>query len=223
MPEPAKEKARSRFTQMYRAGAFRPVARFISDKSNEEDRLADSVAQVFEMDATYAARGKVLAPALLVPACLLRAIEPGRRFVKTDAQPARDVLDQRNFSNGKVEVHRLDGLLDPDSGSFESEGDRALELALHSRLVEDPTMKLNSAVDLAAWLDTLAAEDVTLLVLRQSGYTLTEIAAATDSSTSKVFSRLKALVNELAERAGLTAAKKPRKPRTPKLSTELDS
>ena len=39
-------------------------------------------------------------------------------------------------------------------------------------------MKLFSAVDLSAWLDTLATDDATLLVLRQSGYTLTEIAEA---------------------------------------------
>ena len=223
MPETAKEIARKRFEKLYSARAFKPVARFVSDKANEEDRLAEAVAMTYEMDQRYAGRGKMLDPGILVHACRLRATDPTRRFVKTDAQQARDVLHQPNFSAGKVEVHRLDGLLDRDSGGFESEGDRALELALHARLVEDPTMKLNSAVDLAAWLDTLETQDVTLLVLRQSGYTLTEIAEATDGSTSKVFSRLKALGNELAERAGIAVSKKPRKPRTPKVTPEMGS
>ena len=195
--------ARTRFGQLYGRRAFKPVARFIADRRNEEDRLQDAVAQVYEMDQRYAARGKLLEPALLVHACRLRAIDHSRRFVKSDAQPARDVLHPSNFTSGKVQVHRLDGLIDPETGGFNAEGDRALELGLADELTANPSRKISSAIDLVDWLETLTAVDREMLAHRLAGFTLSEIAEEQGRSITAVFTRLHELGHRLADRMGV--------------------
>jgi hypothetical protein len=57
----------------------------------------------FEMAARYAERGQVPDDSILVHSRRLRAVDLGRRFVRDDAQPARDVLHPLNFGKGKAE------------------------------------------------------------------------------------------------------------------------
>ena len=63
-----------------------------------------------------------------------------------------------------------------------------------------------SAVDLEAWLASLPENDQEILAMRQAGSTLADIAEHLDVSVSKVFSRLKMLGLQLADRAGLPVA-----------------
>jgi hypothetical protein len=160
----------------------------------------------FEMAARYAERGQVLNDAILVHSCRLRAVDLGRGFVRDDAQPARDVLHPLNYAKGRVAVLRLDGLVD-DDGDFVAQGDvEALVPGLATALQVNPQRDIISAVDLEAWVASLAPADRELLAMRQMGATLADIAEHLDVSISKVFSRTKTLGLLLADRTGLPVA-----------------
>ena len=197
---------RSSFDQKVRRGIFKPVARRLSGPE-AEDRLQDGICQVFEMFARYAReKDKVLDDGILVHSCKQRALDLGRRFVRDDAQPARDVLHPLNYLKGKVEVLRLDGLLGDDGEFLAQDEAEALVPGLATALQVNPQRDIISAVDLEAWIALLADTDQEFLSMRQAGSTLREIAEALDVSISKVFSRLKLLGLLLADRAGLPVA-----------------
>jgi len=197
---------RSSFDQKVRRGIFKPVARRLSGPE-AEDRLQDGICQVFEMFARYAReKDKVLDDGILVHSCKQRALDLGRRFVRDDAQPARDVLHPLNYLKGKVEVLRLDGLLGDDGEFLAQDEAEALVPGLATALQVNPQRDIISAVDLEAWIALLTDTDQEFLSMRQAGSTLREIAEALDVSISKVFSRLKLLGLLLADRAGLPVA-----------------
>jgi DNA-directed RNA polymerase specialized sigma24 family protein len=197
------QELRSSFNNKVKRGIFSPVARHITNLADAEDRLQEAVCMTFEMAARYAERGQVLNDAILVHSCRLRAVDLGRRFVRDDAQPARDVLHPLNYVKGKVEVYRLDGMLDDDGDFLAQDEVEALVPGLATALQTSPQRDIVSAIDLEAWVASLAPADRELLAMRQAGATLADIAEYLDVSISKVFSRMKALRLQLADRAGL--------------------
>ncbi len=198
---------RSEFDSKFRRGIFKPVARHLSGP-DAEDRLAEGIALVFEMYARYGTeKNKVLDDGILVHACKQRAVDLKRRFVRDDAQPARDVMHPMNYSAGKVEVFRLDGLVDPETGDFLAQNEvEALVPGLATALQVNPQRDIISAVDLEAWVASLPEQDQTLLKMRMAGSTLKESAEKLGLSISTVFARLKALGLALADRSGLPIA-----------------
>ena len=197
---------RSSFNDKMKRGIFSPVARHITNLADQEDRLQEAICMTFEMAARYAARGQVLNDAILVHSCRLRAVDLKRRFVHDDAQPARDVLHPMNYSQGKVEVYRLDGMLDDDGGFLPESDAEACVPGLATALQVNPQRDIISAVDLEAWVASLPEQDRELLAMRQAGSTLKATAEKLGLSISTVFARLKALGLQLADRAGLGVA-----------------
>jgi len=184
------------FADKVRRGIFSPVARHLREDL-VEDRLAEGVGMAFEQYVRSAARGRPMPDALLVQACHLRAIDLPRRLAGAQgARPRGDVYDERNYLEGRVEVLRLDGLLD--------DGDEEQGLFGLARLdAANPARDLASAVDLERWIGRLGPEDRMMLALRQCGHTLGGIGVALGMSTSAVFKRLRDLGQELAEVAGV--------------------
>lgn len=195
------------FDLKVRAGIFRPVIRYVTGNDPEE-RLAEAVAQTFEMFQRYALRGVVLPDAILAHHCRLRATDLGRAFVR-GGQRKRDVFDPRNYHEGRLELLRVDSLPTPD-GDCRGEEDAALVVGLVDGLAQDPTPVLIGAIDLGRWVRALPARDRVLLSMRAAGHTLAEIGEAQGSSTSKVFARLRRLGTELAARSGVTIPARPR-------------
>jgi DNA-directed RNA polymerase specialized sigma24 family protein len=200
------QELRSSFNDKMKRGIFSPVARHITNLADAEDRLQEAVCMTFEMAARYAERGQVLNDAILVHSCRLRAVDLGRRFVRDDAQPRRDVMHPMNYAQGKIEVYRLDGLLDDDGSILAQDEVEALVPGLATALQTSPQRDIVSAIDLGAWIASLPEGDQQLLAMRQAGATLAAIAEHPDVSISKVFSRLKTLGLLLADRAGLPVA-----------------
>jgi DNA-directed RNA polymerase specialized sigma24 family protein len=194
--EAATADVKQSFAEKVARGIFRPVARHLREDL-VEDRLAEGIGMAFEQYVSRAARGEVMNDAVLVMACHMRAIDMGRRLAGAyGAQPKRDVLDERNYKDGTVEVLRLDGLL-------EDEDDEGAALGIADADVRNPVRRLVSALDLERWLSSLASEDRLLLALRQAGHTLEEIAEVTGRGITTVCHRLRELGQELAERAGI--------------------
>jgi DNA-directed RNA polymerase specialized sigma24 family protein len=116
------------------------------------------------------------------------------------------VLHPQNFTQGRVEVYRLDGVIG-DDGEFVAQDEvEALVPGLATALQVNPQRDIISAVDLEAWVASLPDADQELLAMRQAGSTLADIAEHLDVSISKVFSRMKVLGLMLADRAGLPVA-----------------
>lgn len=178
------------FTDKVKRGIFEPAARRIPDDARE-DRLAEAVAMTFEMFARYARRGKILPDPILVHSCRQRAHDLGRYLVRAgDARRARDVLDPRNYLEGRVEVLRIE----------HDDGDDDPLLGLAAELSLNPTRRIVSAIDLDAWLHDLADSDVDALAMRMASYTFDEIGEALDCSTSSAFARCHRLGRDLLDR-----------------------
>ena len=181
----ANSSARDLFADKVSRGSFHPVARHLRDDLRD-DRLAEGVAQVYEMFARKAERGVTLDDALLVHACRLRAGDLGRHLAK-GTHSKRDALDERNYYQGHVEVLHL--------GLEPGEDDGGLGYA--APLTNNPTTNIVSALSLERWLSGLSSRDRLMLALRQAGHTLAEIGLELGVSTSAVFARLNALGREL--------------------------
>lgn len=195
------EHLQQQFTALIAGGAFESVRRHLTPVE-QDDRMAEAVGQVWAMAARKAELGIKMDTALLVHAVKLRAIDHRRQLAR-GGQPRRDALHFANFVDGKVVVHRLDGLLDED-GFYLGEGDTDLQSAWLAASSADPGDTLASAVDLHDWVGTLPPTDRELLEARFAGDTLAEIAASTDTSISWVFARLRRLGADLAARAGVS-------------------
>jgi len=191
------------FAAKVRKGIFRPVLRHLPEHV-AEDRLQEGVCLTYEMYVRYAERGVVLDDAVLVHSCRQRATDPGRRFVKHEGQPKRDALDPRHQLDGRFEVYCLDGLPLHSGEQPPSDGDRHIQELAERAFQRDPTDDIVSAISARQWLRSLAEDDRTLVILRVSGCTLTEIATAEGLSVSSVFHRLKQLGHALADHADLS-------------------
>jgi hypothetical protein len=198
------------FDRLMRKGAFKPILRFVTG-ADAEDRLAEGIAQTFELAQRKAARGELMDDPLVVYAARCRALDIRRQFVK-GGQPRRDALHRANYTDGRTEVFHLDGFEDETDG-WPREGDVGLQVAWAAALTLDPCEKLHSALDLGAWLSTLADSDRALLSDRLTGMSLQEVADRAELSLTVAFQRLRRLGEGLATHAGIELAKKKRKAR----------
>lgn len=211
---------REEFGKKVERRMFEPVRRLLHVE--QDDRMQEGVGMTYEQFVGKAEKtGELMDDALLVHICKVRATDFSRHLARGN-HTLRDASDQRNYHLGRTELVHLDGLPD-DDGEFHAEGDGSIQLGLAQHLSDNPVENVVSAIDLLGWLRSLDAEDVELLVLRQRGHTIEEIAEATGLSMSVAFKRLRELGHELADRAGLPVAKKPCKPRMPKVTPQLDS
>lgn len=189
------------FDAKVRRGMFAPVARHILRHPEPEDRLQDAICQTWEMYHRYAERGVVLDDAILVHSCRQRAVDLARHFVPADGQRYHDAFDQRAYREGKVEVLRLDGL--PED---QDEERPQMQIGLALEMCASPEKKINSALDLDAWLDSLSAQDYSLLEGRMAGYELERLGHDLGWSGPTTCRRVKKLGQELATRAGVRIA-----------------
>jgi hypothetical protein len=211
--------ARAKYEEKVRRGIFKPVARLLH--VDVEDRMQEGQGMGYEQYLAKAQKdGTWMEDALCVHVVKRRATDFARHLVRGGGQKKRDAMDVRNYLQGRTEVLDIDGLVD-EEGGFQREGDRdlCLEVGLAEKTSRNPVGRLNSALDLESWLSSLEPQDRQLLSLRFEGFTLEESAATVGLSVSTVFTKLKALGRELADRAGLAIVKKPRKPRTDRRAT----
>ena len=139
----------------------------------------------------------MLPDAILVRYAQWRAGDHGRQFVPADgAQRLCDAMNPHAYHLGRVEVHHVDFF---DEG--EHHEDHAIGLALAE--CSNPERKVNSAIDLDAWLSGLAGRDRVLLAMREAGCTLNEMSTATSRDPTTVCTRITALGHELAQRVGV--------------------
>jgi hypothetical protein len=199
------------FTAKIEKGIFKPVARHLTNMASAEDRLQDSICQVWMMFRRYAKRGKVLPDAILVFSCRQRAVDLARHFVPADGTwRNQDVMDPRCFRDGKAELLRLDGVCDDQN----AEGDRTLEIGLADELCQSTERKMNSAMDLEQWVGGLAFRDQALMAGKMAGFETTRLAHDLSLPYGVTYQREKQLGHELARRAGVSIA--PREKRGPR-------
>jgi hypothetical protein len=155
------ESVRSSFDEKIRRGMFRPITRRLH-ADMAEDRSQEALALVYEQYRRHAERGHILDDALLVHAARLRAEDLGRQIVPCDGVARKGcVMDARNYIDGKVEVLRLDKIV--------QDHDEANMLGLAEAMAANPVRKLVSAIDLEAWLAGLSEDDQVLLFMRMAG------------------------------------------------------
>jgi hypothetical protein len=189
------------FTEKVRKGIFNPVARHLTDLALAEDRLQTAICMTWEMFSRYAAeKNVVLSDGILVHSCRQRAVALNRDFVPADGRcRCHDVLDPRAYRDGKVEILHLDGFKPEDY----RENDRALEIAFAEAMALRPERKMNSAIDLEAWVGNQTSCDQLILEKKMEGYGLEQIAYELDLPVWKVFDRAKKLGLELAGKMGV--------------------
>jgi DNA-directed RNA polymerase specialized sigma24 family protein len=99
-------------------------------------------------------------------------------------------------------VLRLDGVAQDDDGERPQDGDSQL-LGLAEAMSCSMERKLNSAIDLEAWIHGLDGDERQMLAARAAGYTLGETATDLGCCLSTVFTRTRQLGEELAARVGV--------------------
>jgi hypothetical protein len=188
------------FTEKVRRGMFAPVARHLTNVDEAEDRMAESLALVWEMFRDRIAnRGLVLDDAILVHACRQRAVDMNRNFVRDGRRRLDDAMDPRAYHRGRVEVLRLDAWTEDDA----EDAKHPEQIGLAIEEVASPERNLNSALDLEAWLDGLSARDHSLMAGRMAGFELARIGHDLGYSVPTTCRRAKRLGLELARRAGV--------------------
>jgi len=188
------------FTRKIEKGIFKPVARHLTNLAEAEDRLQDAICQVWWMFRRYVVeKDKILDDAVLTQKCKWSACDLARSFVPAQRRRRKgDVLDPRTYRDGKVQVLRLDGVVDD-----EREGDRALEIGLAEEMATSPERRMNSALDLQEWVGGLAHHDQSLMAMTMAGHELTRTAHELDLPYPRAYRRQQQLGVELARRAGV--------------------
>ena len=196
------EELNEQFTHKIQKGIFRPVDRFISNRSEAEDTLQDAICSTWATYSKYATeRGEVLDDALLVHACRLRAIDPARRFVGANGAMCRnqDVMDPRVYQSELATVLRLDWD-DVDEGH---DGRHSQEVGLAREVADDPEPRWISALDLQAWVGDQCFQDQGILSRKMEGHTTKELAHEIHLPYLVTWRKEKALGADLAARAGV--------------------
>ena len=189
------EEIRSCFDQKIRSGMFKPITRRLH-ADMADDRTQDALALVYQQYRRHAEKGEILDDATLVHAARLRAEDLSRQIVPAGGKARKGcVMDLRNYIEGKVEVLRLDQILQ-DKQECEM-------LGMAESLAANPVRKIVSAIDLEAWISSLPDDDQTLLSMRMAGHRLKSIARRLGIRTERAWSRCRRLGHELAERAQL--------------------
>ena len=189
------------FAEKVQRGIFNPVARFLTNPDTAEDRMQEGLALTWEMYRDRIVnRDLVLDDGILVHACRQRAVDLARTFVRDGSHRINDVMSERAYHDGRVEVMRLDSWVEDDS---EDEDHHPHQLGYAVELCSSPEHKMNSALDLEEWLGELSGRDYSIMQARMAGYSLPRIASDLGVSTSTVFARAKKLGLQLAGRAGV--------------------
>jgi len=189
------------FDDKVRRGIFDPVARFVMNYPDAEDRVQDAVCQTWWMYRRYALENDVvLDDALLVNKCRWVVTDLDRRFMGKDGASCRnqDVHAPSAYRDGRVELLRIDGL--DDDGSEE---DRSLGIGYAEAAAGDPTRKVISALDLEAWLGELTFRDRALMERKAAGFSTTQTASDLGLNYGVAYRKEKQLGLELAARAGV--------------------
>ena len=189
------------FTEKVRAGMFAPVARHLTNPDTAEDRMQEALSLTWEMYRDRIVnRGLVLDDGILVHACRQRAVDLDRSFVRAEGtRRLEDAMDPRAYQRGRVEVLRLDAWVEDDS----EDESHPHQIGFSEELCTSPERKLNSAIDLDAWLDGLSARDYSLMEGRMAGYELERIGHDLGYSIPTTCRRVKKLGLDLAKRAGV--------------------
>jgi hypothetical protein len=199
-----------RFQCMVKKGVFKSVARFITNDT--EERLAEGIAQTFELYRQHALRGVELDVPVLVCVCRRRTVDLSRHLVKGQ-HSLKDPLDPRAFHQGRVELVHLDGGLPDEDGELGAEGDSQLEATIFDRESSNPTATIISTISLSEWLEELTKQDLALISLRLQGFTLLEISIEVGKSITITCQRLQQLGEDLANHAQLPVPRRPRRAR----------
>jgi len=187
------ESIRSSFDEKVRRGMFRPITRRLH-ADMAEDRSQEALALTYQNFKRHAEQGRILDDAVLVYSARQRAEDLGRQIVPCGGKARKTcVLDPRNFHEGKVEVLRLERLV---QGHCEAD-----TVGLAEATVSNPVRRMVSAIDLQAWLASLREADQQLLSMKMAGHSLEVIGKLLNISTSAVWARSRELGYELAERA----------------------
>ena len=194
-------KVNQTFDDKVRRGIFNPIARFVTNHADSEDRVQDAVCQTWAMYRRYAVeKDTVLDDALLVKKASWVVTDLARRFVGKDGASCRcqDVHSQAAYRAGNVELLRLD-CIDDDG----AEEDRSISFGYAEAEAGNPAHKLNSAIDLEAWLGGLTHMDRSIMEAKMAGFTTTQIASDLDLTYGVAYRKEKQLGHELAARAGV--------------------
>jgi hypothetical protein len=203
--------ARQHFDQLART-VLKSCERFICRDRDFEDLRQEGLGRTWEWYSRQVAGGSVPDTALVVHACRLAMVNRGRSLVGHNHRPHRDVFDRQGVD---LELRRLDGIPDADDDPPRGH-DPTIGFA---RLgIRDPNDHVISAIDLAAWLDSLASVDREMVEMRGAGHDLVAIGKATGRSTAGVFRRVRSLGVDLAAQAGLDVPLPSRRRRSPSSS-----
>jgi hypothetical protein len=184
---------RTSFDQKVRSGMFRSVTRRLHTDT-AEDRSQEALALTYQNFKRHAEQGTILDDAVLVYSARQRAEDLGRQIVPCGGKARKTcVLDPRNFHEGKVEVLRLDRLVQDHC--------EADTVGLAEATVSNPVRRMVSAIDLQAWLTSLQEADQQLLSMKMAGHGLEAIGKRLGISTSAAWARCRELGFELADRA----------------------
>jgi hypothetical protein len=201
------------FEEKVKRGIFKPVHRRLSNAPTVEDRMQDALALTWAMFKRYAQRGRVLDDAILVLKCRYCACDLARQFVPADGSwRNQDVMDVRAFRDGRVQVLRIDGVVDDQN----VEGDRALQVGLAEEMAASPERKMNSALDLESWIGELTFRDRAIMQRKMEGYETTRVAHELGLPYMATYRREKQLGKELASRAGVRVQTGRRRRGTPR-------
>jgi hypothetical protein len=188
--------ARSRFVSLVQNGTFKACERHVLNAYDAEDRIAEGLGMTWIWYQKQAALGRTPDLPLIRHCCNLRTVDRSHRLVSGDRTRWRQDVYNAQGSKG-VELRRLQLVADVDD---RVEEDPSLGLAEAG--CQDPTDKMDSALDLEGWLAQLTARDRTMLAMRLAGYGLVEIGCRLNLTTSTVWGRTQRLGAELAQRTG---------------------
>jgi biotin operon repressor len=196
--------ARTRFAHLVESGALKACERHVACAYDADDRIAEDIGGTWKWYQQQIALGRDPELALIRHCCKLRTVDRSHRLDCGDGGHwPQDVYHMQGRSG--VELRRLQ-LLDHEDDRVEQDPN----VGLAEAGCQDPTEKLDSALDLKAWLRELPARDRTLLAMRQAGHGLEAIGKKLKATSSTIWKHSQELGAELAERAGVKIENKRR-------------
>jgi len=201
---PSTVDARGRFQAIVASGALKACERHVAGAYDSDERIAEGLAMTWDWYRKQIALGRDPELALVRHCCKCRTVDRSHRLDSGDRRHWTSDVYAKQGRNG-VELRRLQ-LVDLEDDRVEQDPN----LGLAEPGCQDPTEKLDSAIDLEAWLKHLSARDRTLLAMKQAGYGLEEIGRKLKTTSSTAWKHGRELGAELAERAGITIDKQRR-------------
>lgn len=213
---------RGQFEELIRSGALKACERHVAGAHDAQDRIAEGLAMCWVWYSKQVALGRTPDLALVRHCCKLRTVDRSHRLDSGDRRRWQQCVYQVQGRSG-VELRRLRLADDADD---RLDDDPAVGLAAAG--AQDPTPRLDSALDLQRWLVTLSARDRTMLMMRNAGHGLAAIGDKLKCTSSTVHKSCRDLGMELARRAGIEVEPRQRRrgmPRglTPAIRDALDA